>query len=179
VQFVGLWIGNYYSFYFGWAVSCCWWLWTSEHCTHPSYFGHITSNSIGAGLLRLLTCTLHREAVPWLKWLVAILSPQRPWLNPMQVLQFFPCQHHSISTPYSFIHLSPTLYYLYSWWQSLNNKLEKVCAEIATILAFDTGGQPASHLVWTLPLCNLCWRLEKIVHTDMIYWKLCTWNGWK
>ena len=46
---------------------------------------------------------------------------------------------------------------------------EKVCAEMAAILAFDTGGQPASHLVWTLPLCSLCWCLGKTEHFDMIY----------
>jgi hypothetical protein len=51
----------------------------------------------------------------------------------------------------------------------LNNMLEKVCAEMVTIMAIDTGVQPASRLVWTLPLCSLYWCLGKTEHSDMIY----------
>jgi hypothetical protein len=49
----GLWISNYYSFYFECAVSCSWWLWTLKRCKHPSFFGRITSNIPGAGLIVL------------------------------------------------------------------------------------------------------------------------------
>ena len=47
--------------------------------------------------------------------------------------------------------------------------LEKVCVEMATILAIDTGGQPPSHLVWTLPACSLCLCLGMTEQSDMIY----------
>jgi hypothetical protein len=47
--------------------------------------------------------------------------------------------------------------------------LEKVSAKMATILAIDTIGEPASHLVWTLPVCSLFWCLGKTEHSDTIY----------
>jgi hypothetical protein len=70
---------------------------------------------------------------PVIRLLVGALSPRRSGFNPrrfnvrvvmnsmalrhlfLRVYEVFPCQEHSTNTPYSFIHVSLTLYNINSW----------------------------------------------------------------